>query len=384
MNEFIGSWAYGSKNFINGGDCAALGVLLCNPGVISILPSYSQQNIISRLSSIISKDDLPVKMVCAENSKSAISITIGSQLVGVRTFIVMSSKAVAQSGDVIRKVSQMRLPIVMCVVNVSSDGTGEDHQNLMNQRDNEWLQIHCENNQEIIDTIIQACSIAENDEVTLPIMVCMDGDILMRLYEQVDVPIKEQVKDFLQEPANKTSLNMGMPISLASLTTEENYMELKKQQHEAMINSPRLIKEANDNFAREFGRNYGNGLIEVYGSKEPNITLFAMGSICGTIKEYIDNSDEKIKLVRIRSFRPFPKRDIESVAGIGTRIGVIDRSVSLGKEGPLFTELKGVIGSHSMNNFITGLGGRNVNNVDIDFIVKNAGDGRNYWVNCTA
>lgn len=374
---------YGARNVISGSDAAAISAKLCDPKVVSAYPATPQTIIVERLAEMVNNGEMDAEMVRSESEHSAMSVQLGAQATGVRTFGATCSQGLALMHEMLHVVSGLRLPCVMAVANRALSAPiniWNDHSDTMAARDTGWLQLHCENNQEVFDTVIQAYRVAEDESVQLPVMVCLDGFVLTHLYESVDVPTQAQVDSFLPSYKPTYQLDPKKPITIGPIAAPNSYMEFKHQQQEAMQESLKVIKRVSSDFSKSFGRAYGNGAIEQYRVKDADVVIVAMGSVCGTVRNFVDNH-KGVGLLKVKSFRPFPGEDVcKALEGV-KKVAVIDRAVSFGNEGPLFTEVKAACNNKNINDFIAGLGGRPISVEDVEFVFKRAGENKNYWVN---
>jgi pyruvate ferredoxin oxidoreductase alpha subunit len=209
-------------------------------------------------------------------------------------------------------------------------------------------------------------------------MVCVDGFILTHTVEPVDVPSQEEVDEFLPGYEPKHSyLDPKDPMSLGTFTDPNYYMEARYDMEVAMEGSKDIIRSVNKEFAEKFGREYG--FVENYMCDDAEIIIVAMGSICGTIKAVIDHlrkEGEKVGLLKLMVFRPFPKDEIYEAVKNANKIAVLDKNISFGIGGVLFNEIKAKMNVDA-RGFILGLGGRDVAPEDIRNIVnitKNSAD----------
>ncbi|MFH0831335.1 MAG: pyruvate ferredoxin oxidoreductase [archaeon] len=351
----------------------------CKLGVIATYPITPQTHIVEKLAKMHSEGKLNAEVINVESEHSAMSACIGAEACGVRTFTASSSQGIALMSEMLFIASGMRLPIVMAVANraVSSPiNIWNDHSDTMAQRDSGWLQIYCESSQEAYDSIIQAYKIAEQKNVMLPVMVCVDGFTLSHLWEPMEEIKQGDIDSFLPayNPINK--LDTDNPKTLGALAYPNTYMQFKKQQQDAMANSLEAIKKSNIEFGKKFNRTYGDGLVETYRIDDAKEAIVAMGSVCSTARIVIDKlrqQGRKIGMIKIRAFRPFPSEAIKKIACNIDKLAVIDRAVSLGSLGPLFLEIKAALPATRMNNFIVGLGGRDINENIIGNIIKKIG-----------
>ena len=351
----------------------------CKPAVISAYPITPQTHIVERLAEMVSNGELNSEFIDVESEHSALSACIGASATGARTFTASSSQGIALMHEMLFIASGMRLPIVMAFANRAMSAPiniWNDHSDTMAERDSGWLQFYCENSQEAYDTTIMSYMISESNDVMLPSMVFVDGFTLSHLWEPVEFLTDGEVAKFLLSFSPKFKLDASSPKTFGALAFPNAYMEFKKQQHDAMLDSIRVIKKVNSDFMKKFGRGYGDGLIETYKMEGAKTAFIAMGSVCSTSRTVIDKlrkQGKKVGLIKIKAFRPFPIEELRKMTnGLGG-IAVIDRAISLGSYGPLFTESKSAVPDLKMNNFIMGLGGRDVNEEMIEGVIKKIG-----------
>lgn len=223
--------------------------------------------------------------------------------------------------------------------------------------------MYVESAQEAHDTMFQMYKVCEHQEVLLPGMVCLDGFTLSHVYEPVD--LVNDIKGFLPDYKPLFQLDSNNPMTFGPIGYPSMYMESKKQQQDAMLNSFKIIKDVHEEFKKEFGRGYGNGLIETYKTEDAEKIVICLGTIVGTTREVVDElreNGEKVGLLKLKCFRPFPKEDIVNACKNAKEIRVIDRAVSFGNAGPVFIEVRDALfgGEQEVIGFIAGLGGRDV------------------------
>jgi pyruvate ferredoxin oxidoreductase alpha subunit len=337
---------------LTGNEAIAYGVRLAKPKVIAAYPITPQTTIVETLANFVADGTLKAQFVESEGEHGAIFATMAAGLTGIRVFTGTSSQGFAYGFEGIAYIPGRRLPVVMAVANrpISSPGkaTECEHSDTMLGRDLGWLQFYAESNQEALDTIIQAYRIAEDKRVLLPIMVCIDGFYITHTTEMVNIPDQAVVDQFLPayEPKH-VFLDVRNPLTISLGGSQEDDMGFEYLKNEALLNSWKVIKEANNEFSKLFGRTYGNGLVEKINCDDAEVVLVTMGSMSGNAKiavEELRAEGKPVGLVRIRSFRPFPKEDFAELAKKVKVIAVVDRSVSRGLgEGPSFTEIKSTL-----------------------------------------
>ncbi len=346
----------------------ALGAKLCKPKVIPMYPITPQTHIVERLADFINNGELDAEMLHAESEHSAMAAMIGASATGVRTYTATSSQGLALMFELLPVMSGNRLPGVMSVANRALSAPisiWNDHSDSVSARDQGWIQLYCESTQEAIDTTIQLYKVSENHDVLLPAMVCIDGFTLSHVLERAVIPEQEEVDEFLPEFKPFVKLDPENPVSIGPIAFPNSFMEFKKQQQDAFEKAMPLIGEVHDEFAKKFGRSYGNGWIEEYKMEDAEYALIGMGTLIGTARVAVDElreKGEKVGLIKLRSYRPFPAKEIQRATKNLKGLSVIDRHFSLGYEAPLFTEVSSALYDSPLqiNSFVAGLGGRDI------------------------
>ncbi len=357
------------RKFLEGSHAIAEAVKLCKPQVISAYPITPQTHIVEKLSEMVANNELDAEYLNVESEHSAMASCIGAQATGARTFTASAGQGVALMWELLYIAAGMRLPIVMSVANraLSSPlNIWDDWSDSIGCRDTGWLQLYCKNSQEAFDTIIQAYKIGEQKNIMLPVMVCVDGFYLSHTYEPLDVI--ESVENFLPDYKPELELNPQNPLTQGTYATPEHYQEFKEIQNRVMEDAKQVITKINNEFKETFGRSYGNGLVETYNMDSAEYAVVTMGTLAGTIKSVLDENNIKdIGLIRIKSFRPFPKEELKKIMKNMKFMGVLEKNISLGIGGALFTEVKSCVNVPG-TNFIAGLGGRDVTVNDIKYM----------------
>lgn len=360
----------GRKVFINGDEAVAEGVRLARPHVISAYPITPQTIAVERLADFVEDGSLKAEYMHVESEHSAMACAMGVSSVGARAFTATSSQGLLYMAECLPYASGARLPIVMMNANRSIAtpwniyGDQMDSMFLLNSG---WIQVYVEDAQEALDMMIQAYKIAESKEVMTPMMVNLDGFVLTHTYEILEVPDQEEVDKFLP-PINMTENKMDLenPKSLCITAGNAWNMEFKIKQEMDIQNSVKTIKEVDKEFGDIFGRYYG-GMIEEYKCDDADVVLVTTGSVTGTSRMVVDKMREegkKVGLLKLRYLRPFPAKEIAEVASKVKALGVIDKNISFGYEGTIFTNVNSALVTldkiPKTLNFIAGLGGRDI------------------------
>jgi pyruvate ferredoxin oxidoreductase alpha subunit len=366
----LSNTAVEQRSFISGNEAVAASVKLCRPQVIAAYPITPQTTAVEKLAEYIEKCELDCEYINVESEHSAMAAAMGAAMMGCRTFTASSSQGLLYMCEMLHYVSGSRFPVVMMNANrtvAAPWNIYSDHRDSMSMRDAGWIQLYVENVQEALDMIIQAYRLAEHREVQTPVMVCLDGYVLTHTYEVVNIPRQKDVDAFLPAYApSENILDLNAPKSLCISVSPEWQTEFRFQQYEAMAAAKRIIPVIAGEFAQQFGRNHG-GLIEEYHCDDADYILVAMGSVAGTSRLVVDAlraEGVKAGMVKMRFFRPFPKEEFAALANRVKGVAVIDREVSFGYEGALYTEVKAALAGGARVaktlNFIAGLSGRDI------------------------
>ncbi|MCD4797838.1 MAG: pyruvate ferredoxin oxidoreductase [Methanosarcinales archaeon] len=373
----------GKMTVVEGSYAIAHSVKVCRPNVISAYPITPQTHIVEDLSQFMADGEIPnCEYINVESEFSALSALVGASATGARTYSSTSSQGLELMHEVLFNASGMRLPIVMTVVNraVSAPiSIWNDHQDSISQRDTGWIQLYAENIQEMSDMTAQSFKIAEDKDVMLPAMVCMDGFILSHVFEPVILLEQELTDEFLPTYDPEHVLDTRNPLSFGTFADPSAYTEFRYLQQKGMDVALGKIEKAADDFNKIFGRYYG-GLIEPYMAEDAEILLMAMGSVVGTIKDVIDKARSqgiKVGLIKVRTFRPFPAKVIRSAVSDAAIVVTLDKNISVGlNEGALFTEVKSCLYNSDINvpvmGFMLGHGGRDIPMSTIQMIIDKA------------
>ena len=364
------------KRVITGNVAAAYGAKAADVDVIAAYPITPQTTIVEMLSEIVADGELDADFVKVESEHSALAACIGAEATGARTFTATSSQGLALMHELVHWSARGRLPIVMANVNrAMAPGWSiwADTTDSISQRDTGWMQMYCEDNQEVYDTIIMSYKICENEKVLLPCLVNLDAFFLSHTSQVVDLYDEERIRQFLPKYNPKEKLDVDDPKSFGALTSPDHYFEFSVKMHEAHVAAKSIIHEVGKEFESIFGRSYD--LVESYRCDDADVILVSYGTIAGTAKDAVDRMRDQninVGLLRIRYFRPFPVEEIQRILSNASKIGVVDRSISFGHAGAFFTEVQAAMNGINSNlyGFVAGLGGRDVSIQDIIWMVE--------------
>ena len=372
--------------FISGDEAVAHGVRLSRPHVVAAYPITPQTIVVERLSEMVEQGEMDAEYMHVESEHSAISAAMGASSVGARTFTATSSQGLLYMVEGMHYASGGRFPIVMMNANRSVAlpwSIYGDQRDSLSQLDSGWIQVYVEDAQEALDMVIQAYKIAEHADVLTPIMVNLDGFILTHTYEMVEIPEQDMVDEFLPPFQTPNKMSFEEPKNLAFSSQPDDNTEYKYQQNKAVMDSIKVIADVDKEFGDQFGRYY-NGMTESYRCDDAEAVLVTLGSITGTVRVVVDKLREqglKVGLLKIRYMRPFPEKEIIELSQKVKGIGVIDKDISFGYEGTIFTNVNSALSKSDAivfkKNFIGGLGGRDITKAEIEKMFTDLFDGIN-------
>lgn len=367
---------------IEGSQAMAQAVAACKPQVVAAYPISPQTHIVEALSKLVKDGELQdCEYLNVESEYAAMSASIGASAVGARAYTATASQGLLFMVEAVYNASGLGLPIVMTVANRAIGAPiniWNDHTDAMSQRDSGWLQLYAETNQEAADLHVQAFRIAE--ELSLPVMVCMDGFILTHAVEQVDVPEEEQVAKFLPPYEPRQVLDPEHPMSIGAMVGPEAFTEVRYLAHHKQKQALELIPQVQKEFEKIFGRQSG-GLIHTYHCDDADTIIVALGSVVGTLKDVVDErraQGEKIGVLSICSFRPFPFEAVGNALKNAKTIISFEKAFQVG--------IGGIVSSHIFHSLrdidpdlhpdlyevIAGLGGRNITKHSIHDMLDSA------------
>jgi pyruvate ferredoxin oxidoreductase alpha subunit len=351
---------------LEGSRAVAEAVALCRPEVIAAYPISPQTHIVEALSDLVRTRELaPCEYLMVESEFAALSACIGASAAGARAYTATASQGLLYMAEALYNASGLGLPMVMTVANRAIGAPiniWNDHSDAMSQRDSGWIQLYAESNQEALDLHIQAFKLAE--EVSLPVMVCMDGFVLTHAFEPVDVPSQEQVDAFLPRFEPRQVLDPEEPVTIGAMVGPEAFTEVRYLAHAKQMQALDVIPELANEFAQAFGRPSG-GLVRRYRSEDADTIVVALGSVLGTIEEVVDELREegvRIGAVGISCFRPYPLEEVRDALGQASRVVVVEKAFAVGLGGIVGQNVRLALAglAPSVFDVVAGLGGRPV------------------------
>jgi pyruvate ferredoxin oxidoreductase alpha subunit len=362
-----------------GSQAVAEAIALCRPEVICAYPITPQTHIVEKLGQLVKTGELEFcEFVNVESEFAALSVAIGASATGARAYTATASQGLLFMAEAVYNASGLGLPIVMTIGNRAIGAPiniWNDQQDSMSMRDAGWIQLYAETNQEAVDLHIQAFRLAE--ELSVPVMVCMDGFILTHACERVDVPAQADVDVFLPPFSPRQILDPQQPVTIGAMVGPEAFTEVRYLAHYRQMQALWLIPELAEEFEEQFGRASG-GLIHPYRTEGAETLVVALGSVNGTIKDVVDEMRTDgiaIGSVSICSFRPFPMKVLKKALHNAQRIVVIEKSLAVGIGGIVSTNVRMAMAGLGIpiHTVVAGLGGRAITRASLHDVFEKAG-----------
>ncbi|MCS7287253.1 MAG: pyruvate ferredoxin oxidoreductase [Anaerolineae bacterium] len=364
------------KKVITGNRAVAYGAKLSRVQVIAAYPITPQTTIIEYLADLCASGELKAEFIKVESEHSALAACVGASVTGARTFTATSGQGLLLMHEIIHWAAGARLPVVMAVVNraiAPGWNIWTEQNDTLSQRDTGWMQFYTESNQEVLDTVIQAYKVAER--VSLPAMVILDAFVLSHTSEIVDIPPQEMVDEYLPPYQPQYKLDVDDPKAFGGLVYPADWTELRYKIQQAHQQAIEVAREADREYGELFGRSYG--LVEKYPQDEAEVILVTSGTVTSTARDVIDHwraRGQKVSLLKVRLFRPFPVEDLRRALEGAEKVAVIDRNFSFGHGGIFAQEIKSALymNSHrpTLFSFIAGLGGRDITPATVEKVLN--------------
>jgi pyruvate ferredoxin oxidoreductase alpha subunit len=361
-----------------GSHAVAEAVALCRPEVICAYPISPQTHIVEGLGELVKDGTLtPCEFINVESEFAAMSVAIGASAAGARTYTATASQGLLFMAEAVYNASGLGLPIVMTVANRAIGAPiniWNDHSDSMSQRDCGWIQLFAETNQEALDLHIQAFKLGE--ELSMPVMVCMDGFILTHAVERVDMPAQAEVDAFLPPYEPRQVLDPADPVSIGAMVGPEAFMEVRYLAHAKQTMALERIPQIAHEFAARFGRASG-GLVRGYRCEDADTIVVALGSVLGTLKDTVDEmrlDGLQVGVLGIHSFRPFPLAAVRAALQGAQRVVVLEKSFSVGLGGVVSTDVRLALSGLQLHGYtvVAGLGGRAITKASLHRMLRQA------------
>ena len=367
---------------LEGSQAVARAVGRCRPEVVCAYPITPQTHIVEALSRMVRSGELSrCEFVNVESEFAAMSVAIGASAAGARAYTATASQGLLYMAEALFNASGLGLPIVMTVGNRAIGAPiniWNDQSDAMSMRDCGWIQLYAADNQEAVDVHIQAFRIAE--ELSLPVMVCMDGFVLTHAFEPLEVPSQEQVDGFLPGFAPRQALDPDEPMTIGAMVGPEAFTEVRYLAHAKQLQALDTIPDVAADFRSRFGRASG-GLLERYHSDDAKTVVLTLGSVFGTLVEVVDElraQGESLGALALKCFRPLPADELRTALDGAERVVVLERAFAVGAGGIVSADLHATLTPQpaEVRTVIAGLGGRAVTRKSLRTLAQRACAGK--------
>lgn len=376
------------RQVMTGADGVANAMRQIEPDVVPVYPITPQSPIAEGFAQFVADGLSDSEIINVESEHSAMSAAVGASSAGARVMTATGSQGLALMVEIAYIAASMRCPIVMPVGNRALSGPINihcDHSDSMLARDAGWVQIYTENAQEAYDYTLMAVRLAEDKRVLLPVMVMQDGFTITHSAEVVELLEDRVAKGFIGERAPKYPLlDVKRPTTQGPFDMPDYYFEHKRQQAEAMAQAWEVLPEIQREYSELTGHRYG-GYVDAYRLEDAEYALVVLGSTAGTAKAVVDRLRDdglQVGVLKPWLFRPFPREAIvKALTGLKA-VAILDRSMSFGSYGPLYSEISSAlldVGDRNrpqMYNYIYGLGGRDTRPDQLAAVFDELEDGR--------
>jgi pyruvate ferredoxin oxidoreductase alpha subunit len=351
---------------LEGSRAVALTVARCRPDVVCAYPISPQTHIVEGLAELVRSGELaPCEYINVESEFAAMSVAIGASAAGARAYTATASQGLLFMAEALYNASGLGLPIVMTVANRAIGAPiniWNDHSDAMSQRDSGWIQLFAQSNQEAADLHVLAFRLAE--QLSTPVMVCMDGFVLTHAVEEVELAEPSQVDAYLPPFQPRQVLDPADPVSIGAMVGPEAFLEVRYLAHRTQLRALELYPELAADFGRVFGRP-GPGLVSPYRTDDADMVVVALGSVLGTVQDLVDElRDDGVRIgaLGITAFRPFPSAAVRAALRDGQRLVVLERAFSVGGGGIVTPDVRAALSGLDcpLTTVVAGLGGRPV------------------------
>jgi len=353
-------------------------IALCRPEVVCAYPITPQTHIVEGLAELVSSEALSrCEFINVESEFAALSVAIGASAAGARAYTATASQGILFMAEAIYNAAGLGLPIVMTIGNRAIGAPiniWNDHSDSMAMRDAGWIQLYAETAQQAADLHVLAFRLAE--EISCPVMVCVDGFVLTHSYERIDLPAQSDVDAYLPPFEPRQLLDPAQPISIGAMVGPEAFMEVRFLAHHKQLRAVERIPELSRDFKQRFGRNPG-GLLQTYRTQDAETIVIALGSVNGTVQDVVDEMRDAgvpIGSISVCCYRPFPSAALRSAVGCARRVLVLEKSLTPGVGGMVAADVRTALAGNTIriSTAIAGLGGRPITKASLRKLFKMA------------
>jgi pyruvate ferredoxin oxidoreductase alpha subunit len=363
---------------IEGSRAIAETVATCRPQVVPAYPITPQTHIVEAVGAMVKAGTLaPCEYITVESEFGAMSAAIGASAAGARTYTATASQGLLYMAEALYNASGLGLPIVMTVANRAIGAPiniWNDHSDTMSQRDCGWVQLYAEDNQTAVGLHILAFRLAE--ELSVPVMVCVDGFVLTHAFEPIEVPDQDVVDGYLPPYQPRQVLDPDEPVTIGAMVGPEAYTEVRYLAHHQLQQAIAVFPELADAYEAATGQSLSS--VSSYRMDGARTVVLALGSVTGTIKDAVDEIDEPVGVVTLTLYRPFPVDELRTALAEAEHVIVLERAFAPGAGGVVSADVRSALAGRptTVSTVVAGLGGRAVTKESVQIMIADAAAGR--------
>jgi len=320
------------------------------------------------LAKMVANGELDCEFIHGEGEHAQLSVVFGAAAAGARALTGSSGVGVTYAMETYSPIAGGRVPLQMMIADRALDPPGDfgsEHTDAMSTRDQGWILGWAETPQEALDNSLINYRVGEDHRVLLPQMVCQDGYFVSHIPGPVVIPDQAQADEFLPPYKLPHPLDPHHPVSHGPQIRPDQGTIMDMQRAQAMLDAPKVIKEALADFGRIFGRKYG--MIDQFMTDDAEMVFFIQGAHAFTARHAIKHlraKGLKIGMVKLRFVRPWPTQEVAEALSKFKAVGVVETSTSYGgamRGGNLLHEVRASLYECPQRplttSFMAGLGG---------------------------
>ncbi|MBN2491773.1 MAG: pyruvate ferredoxin oxidoreductase [Planctomycetes bacterium] len=285
------------------------------------------------------------RVVHVESEHSAMGVCIGAGMNGARSFTASAANGLTYMAENIFTAGYYRVPVVLVGVNRTMGppwNIWADQSDTLMLRDGNCIQFYCEDNQEVVDSILLAFRLGEDRRILLPVMVIMEAFIMSHTQMNTELPEQGLVDRYLPPFDLPHRLDNARPSTVGGLAWPQETLSMRVEVDEVFRQIPAVYDECRQAFLDVFGRDVG-GFTTPYETEDAELVLVASGTIATTTREVVKKrraAGEKIGMVKVKAFRPFPEKELLGAVKNARKVGVLDRNYAAGIGGIFWQDLR--------------------------------------------
>jgi pyruvate ferredoxin oxidoreductase alpha subunit len=358
---------------IEGSRAIAEAVALCRPQVVPAYPITPQTHIVEGLGAMVKGGGLTgCEFLTVESEFAAMSAAIGASATGARAYTATASQGLLYMTEALFNASGLGLPIVMTVANRAIGAPiniWNDHSDSMSQRDCGWVQLYAGDNQEAVALHIIAFRLAE--ELSMPVMVCVDGFVLTHAFEPIEVPSQELVDGFLPTFRPRQQLDPDDPVTIGAMVGPDAYTEVRYLGDQQLRAAAERLPALSDELRSIVGGD--TAVLTSHGAQPARVVVVTLGSTVGTLLDTVEELAD-VGVLQLRLFRPFPAEAVRAALAGVERVVVLERAFAPGAGGVVSADVRSALRGTptAVTSVVAGLGGRAVTRSSLRAVLDRA------------